>query len=871
MRRFLAAALAALLIAGTSPAGAVEVTIVGAGGAAGHSLAIGTNDAQFDWSIVVRRNDKGDPKEDKDPTICLDATPLVATQGGAVVTGARLSVDGKESTDEVCAPLRPYEQKTFKFAGSLPADGEFKLQLGLIVKGEGRQPYDATITRKNPTTRLGFVGVGSDGKMAMNSDRAAFAWPLMIRRNDREAPPELPVTLRASTFTGPGGRIIAPRLMRDGQPVKPDEPLKLGPFGEALVMLVPGDDAANLADVEGAYVGEILYEVQGARASVTLTLNRQLPDLDFKAEPISKLRGVVGGSPVGFHLYLQNTTGAPRPLYAPKIFHLDRIDAVASPSVEVAPRDYAVTVTGPAAFPQTVEANQPVDLMVTLAGLNEAGSYKGVVRLAAPDRKPLDVAFELSLRLCWWYAAAAILLGVVLAALARFLQQYLQPRLLLQQEALEVRGKLDELRQAQDYDLTAGERDVIGALATEIDRIGARLRSPFVSIDDVSTRIAAVRVRLPLLPAWITARRRRAAVRPLTIGDVVDADLDTAQAALTKLAAPATDVTAALTLMNGVEGRLRTRLLQVIKQAADDMRAEIAALPILSQLAADSVRADLGAVDAAVTATRVDEARAALDRARTSYVIARSGALRIAIAVPNPPFGFDAAQWTTYRADILRQLDEVLAEPSPESRVGRWNTLIFAYLRDVVQHAVDAVDGKLQQAPLADAVKAAWQAARGKLEEAAIAARDRHFTTAQRAYDDALRLARDALTTQAGVAAAPAMPAAMAAVAAFAAAPAAGGAAPPATSWGDVAVAVLLPLPLGPRATTAGVQSALLWSTGLLLVFGLFVATVSGVQVLYEPNPTFGWKDLVAAFLWGAGIQAAAGQAFQGLSTLFRS
>ena len=65
-------------------------------------------------------------------------------------------------------------------------------------------------------------------------------------------------------------------------------------------------------------------------------------------------------------------------------------------------------------------------------------------------------------------------------------------------------------------------------------------------------------------------------------------------------------------------------------------------------------------------------------------------------------------------------------------------------------------------------------------------------------------------------------------------------------------------------------QRALALSTIIVLALGLFVATVSGLQVLYEPNPTFGLKDLVTAFLWGAGIQAAATQAFQGLQTLFR-
>jgi hypothetical protein len=34
------------------------------------------------------------------------------------------------------------------------------------------------------------------------------------------------------------------------------------------------------------------------------------------------------------------------------------------------------------------------------------------------------------------------------------------------------------------------------------------------------------------------------------------------------------------------------------------------------------------------------------------------------------------------------------------------------------------------------------------------------------------------------------------------------------------------------------------------------------------PNAAFGWWDLAVAFLWGAGLQAVAGQTFQGLQGL---
>lgn len=48
----------------------------------------------------------------------------------------------------------------------------------------------------------------------------------------------------------------------------------------------------------------------------------------------------------------------------------------------------------------------------------------------------------------------------------------------------------------------------------------------------------------------------------------------------------------------------------------------------------------------------------------------------------------------------------------------------------------------------------------------------------------------------------------------------------------------------------------------------LAIAVVSGVQLLYVANPTFGYVDVIVCFLWGAGLQAVAGQTFQGLTGL---
>jgi hypothetical protein len=84
----------------------------------------------------------------------------------------------------------------------------------------------------------------------------------------------------------------------------------------------------------------------------------------------------------------------------------------------------------------------------------------------------------------------------------------------------------------------------------------------------------------------------------------------------------------------------------------------------------------------------------------------------------------------------------------------------------------------------------------------------------------------------------------------------------------DAAIGSVLPLPLGRRVNIADVERSL---RNFHLVFGviiLLIAVLSGLQLLYVSNPAFDWKDLLVAFLWGAGLHAVANQTFQGLQGL---
>jgi hypothetical protein len=84
----------------------------------------------------------------------------------------------------------------------------------------------------------------------------------------------------------------------------------------------------------------------------------------------------------------------------------------------------------------------------------------------------------------------------------------------------------------------------------------------------------------------------------------------------------------------------------------------------------------------------------------------------------------------------------------------------------------------------------------------------------------------------------------------------------------DAAVGSVLPLPLGHGVAIADVNRSLRIVTIVFAGVILLLAILSGLQLLYVPNAAFGYADLLVAFLWGAGLHAVAGQAFQGVQGL---
>ena len=215
--------VAVICLGNVEPTRAADISVVGA--AAGtRALTLIIEEPTFDWPITIRRDDSTDGAA----PVRIDVTPLTGPSARPV-EDQRLLSNG-QAVNPAGLEISPLDQAVVQLTGTLPVEGDFTGQLGVIVDGK-RTSYDLKITRRKPANppKVAIVGVGSDGRLSMTSDRAAFKWPITIRRDDT-LENDLEIKMRAAQFTGPSGTLIQAQLQKDDSPLP--EALKLSPLGQ---------------------------------------------------------------------------------------------------------------------------------------------------------------------------------------------------------------------------------------------------------------------------------------------------------------------------------------------------------------------------------------------------------------------------------------------------------------------------------------------------------------------------------------------------------------------------------------------------------------------------------------------------------------
>jgi hypothetical protein len=804
---------------------------IGVVGAVAGTLPIATVETELNWPILVRR------LAGQAGAVRIDSSLL--TGPGGKLQPLRIQKAGAE----LAAPLMldPGEQVELELAAKLPDHGEYIAELRLTTDVVSKSDPGKTEKKIDPLTvkitrgvrEVTVVGATASG-LSLTTPDPALEWLITVRRNDTGAGARL-IRIEKPTLLGPAGRPQEVRLRKDGTDF--DGNASLEPLSQIELHL-----AGRLPDV-GDYEGEIALLVDGKRQSVPLKIKRELRESPVHIEEVSQVHATIANA-LPLRVRLQETEGKDFSVYRPEFVRLDQKDGTAL--VQAKYDSVKVYMDGKEA-PQTISirANQLLDLKIVINGLKDPGSYSGVVRLTSDTRKLVDKSFEIGLRRSVCFAAMVILLGVLVSAVLRGWLNAGRPVLVFRGSAAALRERLVAFQNSQG-ELTEDERAVLYLLLSGLDQI----TSPDASrpAAELEARLTRIRSKVDLLPGWINLRRNLAAVRPEKIGKDVRQTQKAVGAVLADPDATADQIKDAAAKLRAGPADLEKAIKDYWLKASEEFKAEIDALPAAekAEMAPYSRRIDDAAADATQLASVLQEARKA-------YAELMIRTMREMLAKAQKPPGFDDAGWKKLVDDLSRQLAQAAMDTDEQRQIAMWTAARLQWLKAVSEGLTRRIKETLKNAnndakpilgkAIEDLATVDKELQAGRLREA------------QAAYDSAVQSFQEARTRDTQ----------LSATVTTSPAPAGVGTSIPdnvvESGWQNVVGIVLG----GLRSSKDIAFWLLISDVALFIILGL-VAVMVGLNLLYFDKPAWGSAtDIAVALLWGFGLHAVAGNAFQGL------
>jgi hypothetical protein len=831
---------------------AVAVHIVDS---ANNALAITTIEPRLDWPLVLQRSDTVNETN----TVQIDVTHLMSVSGRPQPVTLQ-SKDGGAHDGKVT--LAANGQETLRLVAEVPEEGPYKGEIGIVVGGK-RTPITLNVTRSVREV----VVVGATGNaLQVTTPDPAFAWPLVVRRNDN-AGGSRNVAVEFANLIAPSGKPVPLELRNGSTPVASTIPIttsiSLEPLGQATLTLI-----GTLTE-EGLYNGEIGLVVDGKRFSTALKITRTLKDSAVRIEDITQVQTTTDSAGVDMHLRLQEAEGQETTVDVPTLVKLDRKEG--NGQVQAIYEKFEVFVAGnPLSGILVLDPRKTLDLPLRIKGLTAPGNYAGVLRVSSSARKPADKAFELSLRrgMCW--AIVLILSGVILSAVARGFYTFGRSAIVAQGDAIAVRDDLVRF-QAVNPNLTTDEQRVLSDLLLRLEAVRRGNADPRWGRPDA--QVAEIRRKVEVFFRWIDLRRHLGAVRPEWIGDAVRAKHRGIMQILDQGGASETVTNQALANLQTYESELESAVKEELKAAIKALQDEINSLPDGQKIALRDTSAQLTVALRQADGASPDTASATLTAARHAYVQVAIKGLNDSLDPARPASGFTKQTWEDLVADYKRRLNSILAEPDGEEQVREWNKLRTEWMRAIAEPLLRQVQLDDQQAaatqppaapnPAApDPVTASAEYAKAKaaLESIDALLLAKNFPDATKAYATAVAaygrgLAAMKQSVHLSVAGATQAPA-----------PTNGGEVPDEViqgAWNAIAFV------LGAPATAAQANRRLLLAEGLLFLLMVALALVIGLKFLYFDNAAWGAPiDLMVAFLWGFGLHQFGGTAFQGVQSI---
>lgn len=455
----------------------------------------------------------------------------------------------------------------------------------------------------------------------------------------------------------------------------------------------------------------------------------------------------------------------------------------------------------------------------TISGLSHAGEYIATISLRSQRAAPATSApFTIYVRESWRWAAALIAVGAFVSLLLRILTKIVRPRLALQNRVAVLLDNVRAIgRTAQGNAVVAGEvKRFEEAVMTRWDSLALTGRLVGSSAFDIWE------TKLPLLHGWAGAVTEfdGAKLPPAAVTLVRKAIAD-AQTVLDDNGATNEQITAQVTALAALRGKVDDEFAKDIHAKMDALRTAIAGDPNLQPLLARINEIDSKLID-------LSAAEAAIEKLRIEYVKLSAASLQAMIQVRPTEYQGD---WKKPAAEIGNLLTQATSAPGGDDAIAALRAAMLLYLNES-GHALEVAFSASSNAKLTD-LKTRLTTLMTKIADGKLDGAVREMNKLQDDYVKAL--SGGAQGKAEPVAATSAAGSGLENIEALVGAPAA-----------RVAFAS------GAVARTGRSQIAIGLIATILIAL---VAMILGVKVLWADDWTWGGPlAYLAAFLWGAGL-----------------
>ena len=734
---------------------------------------------------------------------------------------------------------------------------------GAIVarKGDTVATLGTLEVHREGTVRIAGAGV-TDSEISATTDRAAFSRPYDVVSDD---PAARTVELELDPFVGPNGA-VATSIHLDGRKTEIHADGTRAPAGPVLVTLPAyGRAALTLSvdlPVEGEYVSAVRLRLPQGRTlfSRTLRLVRSAAataafTVDPPANTVVDTLWWWRPTTARLHLAVKENNRAPLDIDEVSLWSLHRVKG--EERTEAERGEIRVLLDGKPIDGFHIDRNRTANLLVEIPGLTQVGQLEGTLRLTSGNLKPVERTFTLFVSRSGVVAFVFIALGVVAAALLRWIGTK-RGEYAVRVEIERMRGWLREIAgRGPDLAREPSQRreTVIHAIERRLDRLAAMAsRSPAA---DLEAAVAEVRDRIEgPLREWIALLHQADRAGLLR---QVDDDLAAVEVYLVRWGSDANELAAAQTQMEAVRTELGRKSLAELEAAieaqirlVEDQRGELSG--------------EVGQVDAVVA-----KLRTALAAIHTDPAAARRGFDEgwrewIALLVEHvsadlpaetdPPAGFaKQSDWAKVRQTALEGFAGAGAESEPPAARKRYRETLHGLLVSLVEalQAHLAARRKALGTPVSGSDDEARLRAMEALEERARDVRAQiaagHLQAARSGYN---RIVHDLAAAE--------RPAVRRKgfgsehVAVYSALPALDPGEAPLLEPAPAAGAASAP-PLREPGGLARFRSLLRWANVGWTALAVLVIGLVGLQVLYLDVTTWGsLRDILIAILWGLGL-----------------